>query len=910
MKDPLRSAFAASWSVLEQSAARLTPGQVVELPVWRGVPAAHVALAVYGLWLERGGGGPLARCGRAALCGDAYALERSCASLYGGVVALTEPGPVDEALLQSAARHRVLLMAPSGQQPADAPPGWSQALAQRSELFGVAHDPDLESARLTLWARTERAAPVLLYGEAGSGAERLVAWLQAFKPELRYAITAPGDLADAAPRRPQAWVVFDVNHAGEPTLNRLASRCAPQRASGMSWSLLPPTSPGVERPADPAFAAIHTRSEAMAEAMLRLKRFALATSGLPVLIQGERGVGKELMARAFHELTGRSGPFVALDLGALEPNLARAELFGHTKGAFTGAQQARAGAFERAHGGTLFLDEVGNLSLDLQASLLRVLQERCVRPIGSNDELPIDVRVVSATNAPLELMAHRGEFRADLYSRLNAATLHLPALRQRPEDLEVLGEAFSPKTPEEEPWATPEARALLRRWHWPGNVRELRHAVAYASALAGERRPLRAPHFDQIAEALAPPGPTIVTHRGALEELTEALAPTLKRALTRAPLAMPSWRERSPLSQRFWLRALLDHRLVEPALLDHLAAMAWWGNLSELDEALKPLRQGGAEEALTVARARQLLPASSARAYRTPIRIMMMPVKTSRGVNGMIWRVEEAFALIGRARRLEELRARADEAPGGPYGPLVERLEGASLACVSLPWLPRLSRAHCLIERTPHQGLLLRHVGGASLTLWAGPIQGPLREVAPGGAVELDRAAQIVLRRSTQRLYAQLFVFEGEAAFQEHAPEALEHDLTERQGAALNETLLGDTAHGARRAPKTAAAQRPERVWALSRAEAETLTDIVAAYPGGRFSAHVRGAAKSLARRGVEARLGAYLERCSPRAAQYLGRLYAYEPNASLRELLRERCRATPACAERLPRPIRRALQP
>jgi two-component system response regulator PilR (NtrC family) len=208
-----------------------------------------------------------------------------------------------------------------------------------------------------------------------------------------------------------------------------------------------------------------------------------------VLITGESGTGKELVARALHsESTRASAPFVAVNCGAIPDDLMESELFGHKKGAFTGAIADKRGLFAEADGGTLFLDEIGELSLGLQVKLLRALQERRIKPVGSNDEREVDVRVVAATNRELEAEVARGAFRADLYYRLNVIEIRLPPLRQRREDLPLLIEHFVAKFARDQgktiTGLTPAALARIVDHDFPGNVRELENVIERAVALA------------------------------------------------------------------------------------------------------------------------------------------------------------------------------------------------------------------------------------------------------------------------------------------------------------------------------------------------------------------------------------------------------------------------------------------
>jgi two-component system response regulator AtoC len=209
----------------------------------------------------------------------------------------------------------------------------------------------------------------------------------------------------------------------------------------------------------------------------------------PVLIAGESGTGKELVARAIHFRGAMAEtPFVAVDCGALVPTLMESELFGYEKGAFTGAIKSKTGLFQAANGGTIFLDEIGELPLEMQAKLLRVLQEREVRPVGSNAPISIDVRVIAATNRDLEAAYREGTFRKDLYFRLNVVTVHLPSLRERRSDIPMLVHHFLNRyAPDANLQVTPAAMKSLLQYEWPGNVRELENCVARAVTL-GDRQ--------------------------------------------------------------------------------------------------------------------------------------------------------------------------------------------------------------------------------------------------------------------------------------------------------------------------------------------------------------------------------------------------------------------------------------
>jgi two-component system response regulator AtoC len=205
----------------------------------------------------------------------------------------------------------------------------------------------------------------------------------------------------------------------------------------------------------------------------------------PVLISGESGTGKELVARAIHfRGSFANRPFVAVDCGSLVPTLIESELFGYEKGAFTGALRSKTGLFQSASGGTIFLDEIGELPLEMQAKLLRVLQEKEIRPVGSNQKVKVDVRVVAATNRDLETEYRNGTFRKDLYFRLNVVTVHLPALRERRSDIPMLTHWFLDRhAPDSSMQVTHAAMKCLLQYDWPGNVRELENCIERAVAL-------------------------------------------------------------------------------------------------------------------------------------------------------------------------------------------------------------------------------------------------------------------------------------------------------------------------------------------------------------------------------------------------------------------------------------------
>ncbi len=233
-----------------------------------------------------------------------------------------------------------------------------------------------------------------------------------------------------------------------------------------------------------SFKSLVGKSPAMAKLIALLER--VAPSEVNVLVTGESGTGKELVAKALHQNSSRKGhPFVPINCGAIPENLLESELFGHEKGAFTGADKRKEGLFESANDGTLFLDEIGELPMGMQVKLLRVLQEREFRRVGGTKDLPLNIRLVAATNQDLVERIKSGDFREDLYYRLNVVSIELPPLRSRLDDIQLLINKFYYRlTGKEECLIQKEAMELLLNYDWPGNVRELENLVERCVVLA------------------------------------------------------------------------------------------------------------------------------------------------------------------------------------------------------------------------------------------------------------------------------------------------------------------------------------------------------------------------------------------------------------------------------------------
>ncbi|MEW6313674.1 MAG: sigma-54 dependent transcriptional regulator [Pseudomonadota bacterium] len=276
------------------------------------------------------------------------------------------------------------------------------------------------------------------------------------------------------------------------------------------------------------------------EALLDLAR-RVATSDTTVLITGESGTGKEVLARYIHRYSARAGkPFVAINCAAIPENLLESTLFGHEKGAFTGATQAQAGKFEQAQGGTILLDEISEMSLALQAKLLRVLQEREVERVGSGKPIPLDIRVLAASNRDMAEFVAEGGFREDLYYRLNVFPLHLPALRERPRDIVPLAQHVMRRSARNRAFTlSAAAQAQLTQYHWKGNIRELENVMQRAMILAPgdviEPEHLHLPKPVRQSVATAPAGTTDMKslERAHILETLEAVGGSRKLAAQR-----------------------------------------------------------------------------------------------------------------------------------------------------------------------------------------------------------------------------------------------------------------------------------------------------------------------------------------------------------------------------------------
>ncbi len=736
-----------------------------------------------------------------------------------------------------------------------------QALHAWDDLHGVACDPGLDQVRGALLAHARAGSVVLLRGEPATGRRALTHWAAA-SANVRGA-RAFADLEDLEDLTP------DALDALRDTLHDLNNR--PRRRA---WS----PAPG-PRPTGAAFDAIAGDSSELVELLGRVAT--LAPTRVPVLVTGEPGVGKELIARALHDASGREGAFVALDVGTLTSSLAASALFGHVRGAFTGAERAREGAFRAASGGTLFLDELGNLPIDVQVQLLRALQERCVVPVGADEPIPVDVRVVAATNQDLREMCRRGTFRLDLLGRIDAATCHVPPLRDRVADLDALATTLLARHGRAhlDPWCTPEARKLLESHTWPGNVRELEHALSLADALAPPSAPIGAEHLVELARRLdAAAGPTVVTASPDADPADVGLPPHLARALEVNTLRVPPLRDRPADALRQALLSHLGGRPITSAALTSLERLAWWGNLTEVRQRLSPLAMGQGVIDLDALDA--LMPDALGGHARGTLHVLQSPTRSGGRIVGARWELDAPSLLVGRVSNVRELEhaRHAGDARAAAWLDALD-LHGDAPTCVTFPLLDRLSRAHVQVAHAPG-GLALRRLPHTRLTVLAGDVHAPLTELAPDELVHTGPAAELRVLRRDGSVYLQLFVFAHALALAAHEEDALTRAQAVRDGM----LATADLTHDRRAAP----APKADRVWALSDFEAELVTDLVAGYLGGSFTRHIRDELDTLRTTPKCHRLVRYLD-SAPRPPQYLTRLCEKADNAHVRAALRAR---------------------
>ncbi|HJV69391.1 sigma-54 dependent transcriptional regulator [Ideonella sp.] len=419
-------------------------------------------------------------------------------------------------------------------------------------LLREGHEVETAATVAEAWARLQERVFRLVITDMrlpdGSGMELMHRLEQARRPEKVIVITAYGSAENAV----EALKAGAFDYLTKPVdLRQFRAVVA-----GALGRAAPTQAP---RPGAPAASAPLARLVGGSEAMRHVRELIekVARSMAPALVQGESGTGKELVARAIHEVSARAGqPFVAVNCGAIPENLLEAEFFGYRKGAFTGATEDRAGFFQAAHGGTLFLDEIGDLPLAMQSKLLRVIQERAVRPIGAVSEVPLNVRIVSATHKDLDAEVAAGRFRQDLFYRLNVIRITVPPLRERRDDIVAISAALLERIARDAgvsptPRLTAAAQQRLQHYAFPGNVRELENLLHRALALS--------PGDVLDADDLGLPDAVLQDNGGDTEPGALAREPPPTAALGENPLPHDLARHLDEVERAILVRALEQH---------------------------------------------------------------------------------------------------------------------------------------------------------------------------------------------------------------------------------------------------------------------------------------------------------------------------------------------------------------
>lgn len=879
----------------------LSRGQA-ELPPFAGVPGIHVAQWLYRTWLlNQRAYRPLLHVEPKHVAGTQHFSPEWWSVARGGWIYFEAPVHHERpASLQAAVASKALFLLCQGEgAPLSATPEWTRTLLRRAPFHNVAVDPSLAHLRRSLLSHCRSASPVHLRGEPGTDKVLLARWAHATVDDRALSWIR----GNQGQPRPGEWPLFeDVDELGQEQRHHLEEKLA---SFEQPAPVFLPASPQGTRPRHPLLESIIGESAALTAVLEQV--LLLAPRPLAVLILGEPGVGKEAIARALHTLSGRSGPFVALDMGAVQESLAESELFGHRRGAFTGADRVRRGAIRAAEGGTLFLDEIGNTSPALQVKLVRAMQEKMVQPLGEDEPVAVDVRIIAATNADIDSMVRRGGFRADLLDRLSAARIAMPPLRERLEDLDALARHFLTQAlgaPPKEPWCTHATRAILLGHRWPGNIRELGNILRYAAVMSPAGAPLSEEHLGPLSPYHSRRVPVLTTTNNSATDGGWGLDRRLVQTMTAVTFAVPPLRDRDIDGRQCALLDALGGRPIHPAALRLLADWPWWGNHIELKNrlsALSALPPGGIDLDMIKAH----FPHLAQEAGHAPIRVLLSPVAGAGGrVEGLVRDLPVAALLLGRIRRMDDLRALAQTGDARVRSWLefiAETCHPAEPTCLDFGPLSRLSRAHVLITRA-HDGLLAHALPNVGLPVVAGSLSpgATIQKLVPGQPMPLGRGGEIRVLGSASNTYLQFFLFLGVVAFEDLADKALERSEAGQRAAppTLQHTDAEPSTDDTR-------ASSGLRVWQLNAKEQEVLNDLVLAFQGGQLKAHVAQWANVL-----PGRLSDYLLR-APRLSQYLVRLYEYPPNVNLRRHLAARIAKEPDAEERkalLPEGFRRCL--
>ena len=751
--------------------------------------------------------------------------------------------------------------------PAEPPPaGLMSRLAHLDRHHLLATDPTLRRERAAMLAHCRQGELVLISGPLGSGRSALCKWAHSVlmnAPMQSHEVPGQTSL-------PGHWhLIPDIEDRSPEQLQTLQERLGQQEA------VYPRLGRYTSRPRHPDLKALVGENPEFVDVLNRAHKH--ASKSYSVLILGESGTGKEPLARAIHDMSQRTGPFVVVDLSSRSEALVADDLFGHERGAFDGASRPRQGAARKANKGTLFLDELGNLSLSLQARLLRLLDQGGVQPLGSDQVTPLDLRVVAATNADIPAMVRSGEFRLDLFHRLNAVTLRLPPLRTRLDDIEALALHFLKQAGIRRPSISPKALDMLQSYAWPGNIRELRNQMQ-VSATESEGQQLEPEHLGHL------PGtrqlPILVTARSSPGEAPGPLKRRQTQQLRSITIQTRAPTERSPLGIRNTILGSLGGRAITRDALHLLEHSPWWGNYTEIHRKLGLIRETEPGQ-VTVETLMVLFPELEEQGQVDAITIVLNPSVNAKGqLQGMRSTFHAASVLVGRASAISDLANYAESERAQQRWRWLEQRDIRQAEMLSLPFLPALSRAHILVSRGPH-GLLAQRVPGAPSAVNAGPI-GALQPA--DRPVELTDAGELHVLRKDGLPGLRLGVFLGAAALQQSLP-----SLT--QGPASQEETKRENLR--------------RRLWTLTPEQCVTLNQIVADYQHAEtdFAKHLT---RSLSSTLGPSALRDYLLSSHP--TQSCGRLYKHASNGELRAGLREVLAERPGLLELLPRPLRVAV--
>ncbi len=884
--------------------------EVVSLPMLADLPLLTVARWLYRAWLEH------QPRWRPLLHVDPRFLEETAEGKQAWQDALQQAGGgwmvlekgwqrlgSRASLSQEARKFGIRLLLASEHPPLSAPASVVQRLRWLDRSHLVAVDPSLALIRSGLLAHCRAGGLVHISGARGTGRSALVTWAHGLLDDRPISWIMSEDEREPIPGE---WQVYpEITQLPPARLRPLQEQLQPRVSVNSEH---PPPRQGRNRPFHPAFQKIIGQSSSLCMVLEKIARY--APSNLSMLIRGPSGTGKELVAQAVHEASGRSGRYVAIDLSTQGENLIESALFGHVRGAFTGADRERQGAFREAHGGTLFLDELGNLSAAAQARLLRVLEQRMVQPLGSDRLHPVDVRVVAATNADLEAMVSRGEFRSDLLYRFNpSATLWLSPLCDRREDILLLARSFLQgsllgRLPAE-PWISPTAATALEDWPWPGNVRELRHVIEAAVVESGGRT-IQPEHLGALAPQNRRSVPLLVLSSESLEGASH-LPWTLRQHLLSQNIHLPLLVDRDPLSIRSAVLGSLQGRPIRSSALRMLEEYTWWGNFPELFAALKELLQAPEGVLGSHVMLRQL-PNLVQGSNRAPIRALMFPTALQNGdIGGLTSIFHDGAVVIGRARGFSDIEPAPQESNlriRRRWEHLQALLGAIPLGFLYVDHIRELSRAH-LVVRRESGGLVVHGMPGTLLPGFAGPLtENKLYAIEPDKPIEIGSAGEIQVC-SSQQIMLRLFLFSGEVAFAESAP-ALHARLSPTHATMatmiVKEMPIDSDTEDA-----------PGRVWTLNAPERQALNQLLvqSVEQGGSLVQSLRQQARLLARREGLQRLGIYLNSSHP--TQSCTRLYAHRTNQPLRQELQVLLQGQPGGPdiwERLPKGVRELLPP